>query len=161
MRSLPCVVATVKSIARSSVTWTPALPSDVGALGVLAEERPVDALLGHAHRPHVGEEVQLAAHRHVRALDVRPGVALARRGRRALEDDVALPSARRGRRPGSPCRRRRGSRSSAPRSCGRRPCRSPPPAPAGAASTRSACAVMYGPMPSPPQTPMTIGCSEA
>ena len=63
---------------------------DVGAFRVLAEERPVDALRRYFDRPHVGEEVERAAHGNVCAFNVRPGVAGARRGRRRLEDDVAL-----------------------------------------------------------------------
>jgi len=59
----------------------------VEVLRVFAEEDPVDALLGDADGPDVGEEVELLADGHVAALDIRPGVALARRRRGALEGD--------------------------------------------------------------------------
>ena len=62
----------------------------VGALRVLAEEGPVDALIRHLDRPHVGKQVERLAHRHVCALDIRPRVAGLRGRGWALEDDVAL-----------------------------------------------------------------------
>ncbi len=89
-RSLPWRVATVKSMQRSGVTWMPLLPDSVGALGVLAEEDPVDPLRRDAHGPDVGEEVEGLAHGDVGALDVGPGVAGARRRGGALEDDMTL-----------------------------------------------------------------------
>ena len=63
---------------------------DVASLGVLPEEYPIDPLLRDAHRTDVGEQVQLAAHGHVRRFDVRPLVALLGGGGRPLEDDMAF-----------------------------------------------------------------------
>ena len=75
---------------REVVVDVHALGADgVRALGILAEEGPVDALVGYPDGPYVGEEVESLAHRDVRALDVRHAGARLRSGRRALEDDVA------------------------------------------------------------------------
>ena len=67
-----------------------ALASDgVAALGVLAEEGPVDALVRNLDRADIREKVERLAHRDVRGLDVRPRIAGARSGGRTLEDNVA------------------------------------------------------------------------
>ena len=67
-----------------------ALASDgVGALGVLTEESPVDALVRNLDRADIREEVESLAHRDVRGLDVRPRIARLRGSGRTLEDNVA------------------------------------------------------------------------
>ena len=63
---------------------------NVLAFGVLPVEDPVDALLRHLDRPDVGEEVQLAAHGDVGALQVGPFVAFFGCGEGPFQDDVAL-----------------------------------------------------------------------
>ena len=59
------------------------------ALGVLAEEGPVDTLFGNLDRTDVCEKIKLFAHRNVRTFDVGPFVTLAWGGCGSLEDDVA------------------------------------------------------------------------
>ena len=62
----------------------------VSSLRVFPEKGPVDALIRHLDRAHIGKQVERLAHRNVRALDIRPRVArLGGRGR-ALEDHVAF-----------------------------------------------------------------------
>ena len=63
---------------------------DVGTLGVLAEEGPVDALLGDLDRANVREKVERLAHRDVRALDIGHIAARLRSRSRSLENDVAI-----------------------------------------------------------------------
>ena len=62
----------------------------VHVLGVLSEECPVDALRRDPDRPDIREQIELLAHRHVRALYVRPPVALLGSVGRSLERYVAL-----------------------------------------------------------------------
>ena len=62
----------------------------VCALRVFPEEGPVNALVRHLDRPHVGKQVERLAHRYVRAFNIRPRVACLWCRGRALEDDVAL-----------------------------------------------------------------------
>ena len=73
--SQPSVVVTTKSSARSSVTLTPVRADGVCALGVLAEESPVDALFGNLDGAEVRKQIESLSHRNVCALDVRPRIA--------------------------------------------------------------------------------------
>ncbi len=91
MRSDPCVVVTVKSTARSSVTLIPELPSTYAPSVFSRKNTQSIPSLGTLTGPHVGEEVEVASQRHVARFDVRPGISLSRRGRRALEQDVLFP----------------------------------------------------------------------
>lgn len=61
----------------------------VCALGVLAEESPVNALLGNLDGAEVRKQIESLSHRNVCALDVRPRIARLRGSGRTLEDNVA------------------------------------------------------------------------
>lgn len=84
MRRVPGSVVTLKSTAMPGKLHT-AAAEGVLALRVLAEERPVDALLGDGHGADVRVEVERAAQLHVRALEP----AAHGRRRRAFEQHVA------------------------------------------------------------------------
>ena len=61
----------------------------IAALGVLPEEGPVNALLRHLNRAHIGKQVQLFTHCHIGRLHIGPRIPGAGRGGGAFQNYIA------------------------------------------------------------------------